>query len=85
MTATLKSDAPSPPSAAPVRINREVYRTLASARGYTSVEAQAAWHGVHRSTMFELLAGRTVPRLDLAMRMARDCQTTVDFLFEWAA
>lgn len=62
-----------------------MYDALASARGYTTVEAQAEWHGIHRSTMFDLLAGRTVPRLDTAMGIARDCQTTVESLFGWVA
>lgn len=89
MTATPTADAPSPqPVALPavtVRINREVYDALAGARGYDSIASRAEWHRIDRSNLFDILAGRTVPRVDTAMGMARDCQTTVEALFGWVA
>lgn len=69
----------------PIRLRVEVYDALAAAKGYRKVEHQAAWHGVHRSTLFRLRAGEGVPSLDLAMRMATDLGTSVEALFERVA
>lgn len=69
----------------PVRLRVEVYDTLASAKGYRSVEAQAKWHGLNRGTLFDLRAGHTQPLLDTAMRMASDLGVAVEVIWERTA
>lgn len=62
-----------------------VYDMLAAAKGYPSVASQARWHGVNRSTLFDMRAGTNLPRLDLAMRMAADLGVAVEVIFERVA
>lgn len=80
MKATISGDAPT--ADASVRLRVDVYDALARAKGYSTVESQAGWHGVHRATLFNLRSGATVPRLDLAMRMAADLGVSVEVIFE---
>lgn len=82
MQATPKSDAPPEQTDAKVRLRLEVYDALAASRKVTAVVAQARLHGIGRQHMFEIRAGRSLPSLPLAMRMADDLGTTVDALFE---
>lgn len=82
MQATQKGDAPPLHTDARVRLRLEVYDALAAKRGVSAVVAQARLHGVGRQHMFEIRAGRSLPSLPLAMRMAADMGTTVDALFE---
>ena len=85
MEPTPKDDAAMPPGDAITRFRLDVYETLAEAKGLTSVVAQAAKHGIGRQHMFDLRAGRKLPSLPLALRMADDLTTTVETLFEWRA
>jgi DNA-binding XRE family transcriptional regulator len=84
MTVTPKGAEPAPTRARPpgVRLRVEAYDILAAAKGYPTVESQAELHGVNRGTIFRLRAGHRLPRVDLAMRIASDLGTTVEFLFE---
>lgn len=81
MGATRNSDAPPADSDAKVRLRVEVYDALAEKRGAKTVVAQAALHGCGRQHMFDIRAGRSLPSLPLAMRMAEDLETTVEALF----
>ncbi|MEU7620508.1 hypothetical protein AB0B27_31075 [Micromonospora rifamycinica] len=83
MQATQKSDASTPRSDAKIRLRLEVYDALAAQRGTRTVAAQARLHGIGRQGMSRIRAGKHLPRLPLAMRMASDMGTTVDALFEW--
>jgi len=65
-----------------LRLRVDVYDALAKAKGYDSVEALARLHGIHRSALFRIRAGTRGPRLETAMRMATDLDTTVENLFE---
>ena len=67
------------------RLRVEVYDQLAAAKGYTTVTAQAEWHGLNRTTMHALRAGDNVPRLDTAMRMAADLGVAVEVIWERVA
>lgn len=79
----LDSDnSPSGRGNAPVRLRVEVYDALAKAKGYVTVTAQAELHGMRRETLHALKNGENVPRLDTAMRMATDLDTSVEALFE---
>ena len=80
MTATQKSDAPA--AADEVRLRVRVFDALMSTRGHHTVAAQAEAMDVHRSTLFRIRSGETVPNLELAMKMASACGTTVEVLFE---
>lgn len=84
MTATISGDV-SKTEVPAVRLRVEVYDTLAAAKGYPTVVSQAKWHDVNRATLFNLRAGETVPRLDLAMRMAADLGVAVEVIFERVA
>lgn len=84
VTTTQSSVAPTQQSDA-VKLRVNVYDALATAKGYKTVESQAEWHGVHRSTMFRLREGRGDTSLSLAMRMAADLGTQVEVLFERVA
>lgn len=68
-----------------VRLKVDVYDALATAKGYRTVESQAALHGIHRATMHALRAGHNVPRLDTAMRFAADLGVPVETIWERAA
>ncbi|MFG3418711.1 hypothetical protein [Micromonospora sp. NPDC048063] len=81
MEATRNSDAPSAESDAKVRLRVEVYDALAAKRGAKTVVAQAKLHEVGRQHLFDIRAGRSLPSLPLAMRMATDLETTVEALF----
>lgn len=67
-----------------VRLRVGVYDALAAAKGYRTVESQAAWHGLARSSMFRLRGGDT-PRLDTAMRIAADLGVAVEVIWERVA
>lgn len=82
MEATKNSDAMTAQSDAKVRLRLEVYEALAAKRGVGKVVAQAKLHGIGRQHMFDIRAGRKLPSLPLAMRMATDMGTSVDALFE---
>lgn len=82
MAPTISVDAPTTRADTSVRLRVEVYDVLAAAKGYGTVEAQATWHGMSRAQLFNLRAGRNVPLLTTAMRMAGDLGTTVEALFE---
>lgn len=83
MQATQKSDAETPQSdGADIRLRLEVYDALALQKGKKTVVAQAAMHGVNRSTLFRIRNGERSPSLELAIRMATDLGTTVEALFE---
>lgn len=84
MQTTLSSDAQASQgdAAGRVYLRTEVYKRLAAAKGARSVAAQARLHGIHRATLFSLLAAKTSPTLVTAMKMAADLDTTVDEL--WA-
>ena len=84
MQATRNSDASTPPSDAKIRLRLEVYDALAAQRHAKSVAAQARLHGIGRQHMSDIRAGRHLPSLPLAMRMASDVGTTVNALFEKA-
>lgn len=64
-----------------VRLRVAVYDTLAAAAGYRSPEAQAAWHGIARSRMYQLRSGGS-PQLTTAMRMAADLGVAVEVIWE---
>lgn len=81
MEATQNSDAPSAESDAKVRLRVEVYDALAAKRGATTVVAQAKLHEIGRQHLFDIRAGRSLPSLPLALRMASDLETTVEALF----
>lgn len=68
-----------------MRLRVAVYDALAEAKGYPTVESQATWHGLNRATLFDLRAGRTVARLDTAMRMAADLGVAVEVIWERVA
>lgn len=68
----------------PVRLRVSVHDALAARRGAHNITAQAALHGIHRSTMFRLRSGDRMASLDLAMRMAADLGVPVEVLFERA-
>ncbi|WP_416902717.1 hypothetical protein [Micromonospora echinospora] len=85
MQATQKGDAFTPQSDAKIRLRLEVYDALAAQRNVKRVVAQARLHGIGRQHMFDIRAGRHLPSLPLAMRMANDLGTTVDALFEKVA
>jgi DNA-binding XRE family transcriptional regulator len=76
-------DASTDEADAPVRLRVAVYDAIARSKGFATVESQAAWHEVARSTMFRLRGGDDMPRLDTAMRMAADCGVPVEALFEF--
>jgi DNA-binding XRE family transcriptional regulator len=80
MEATGKSNAESP-KANYIRLRVEVYDALAARKGLTSVTAQAKKHGIDRTNMSLIRAGRKGVSLPLAMRMAADLDTTVEALF----
>lgn len=81
MQATGKKDAPLPVGNG-VRLRVEVYDALAEKRGLTSVTGQAKRHGIGRTHMSLIRAGRKGVSLPLAMRMAGDLGTSVEALFE---
>lgn len=66
----------------PVRLRVDVYDALARRKGHESVAAQAAWHGISVSQLFNLRAGRSMPGLDTAMRMAADLGVPVEVIWE---
>lgn len=82
MQATQKSDALPLQTDVRVRLRLEVYDALAVKQKVTTVVAQSKLHGIGRQHMFDIRAGRSLPSLSLAMRMATDLGTTVDGLFE---
>lgn len=67
------------------RLRLDIYDPIAHAKGYRSVRKQAAWHGIHHSTMGALRAGENVPLLSNAMQIARDCGLPIEVLFGRAA
>lgn len=73
--AALKSDAM-------VRLRLEIHDSLAARKGAHNVAAQAALHGIHRSTMFRIRSGERMASLELAMRMAAQLGVPVEVLFE---
>lgn len=81
MEATRNSDASPAESDAKVRLRVEVYDALAEKRGATTVVAQAKLHEIGRQHLFDIRAGRSLPSLPLAMRMAADLETSVEALF----
>lgn len=81
MAATHLQDGQTDASDATVRLRTDVYDTLAAAKGYSTVEAQAHWHGLARSALFRLRSGG-VPRLDTAMRIAADLGVAVEVIWE---
>ena len=85
MQATQNDDAPAVQSDAKVRLRLEVYEALAARRGVKAVVAQAKLHGIGRQHMFDIRAGRSLPSLPLALRMASDMGTSVEALFEQVA
>jgi hypothetical protein len=80
MEATEKMDGPLPKGNG-VRLRIEVYDALAGEKGLTSVAGQARRHGIGRTHMSLIRAGRKGVGLSLAMRMASDLETTVEALF----
>ncbi|NBE80349.1 hypothetical protein [Micromonospora rubida] len=80
MQATGKKDAALPVGNG-IRLRVEVYDALAEKRGLTSVTGQAERHGIGRTHMSLIRAGRKGVSLPLAMRMASDLGTTVEALF----
>lgn len=82
MTATSTGDAPANAVDAPVRLRVQVYDTLAAAKGYRTVEAQARWHGLNRATLFDLRAGKTQPMAATAMGIAADLGVPVEVIWE---
>lgn len=82
MEATPKEDAATHEGDATVRLRLEVYDALVETKGASTVVAQAALHGVGRQHMFDIRAGRKLPSIKLAMRMAADLGTSVEALFE---
>jgi len=85
MQATRNDDASPTPSDAKIRLRIEVYDALATRKNVKHVVAQARLHGIGRQHMFDIRAGRHLPSLPLAMRMAADMGTTVNALFEQVA
>ncbi|MFV2094866.1 hypothetical protein ACFHW1_05155 [Micromonospora sp. LOL_014] len=85
MQASCNGDASATPSDAKIRLRLEVYDALANQKNVRHVVAQARLHGIGRQHMFNIRAGRHLPSLPLAMRMAADMGTTVDALFEQVA
>lgn len=85
MRATPKDDTQPLSSDVKVRLRLEVYDALVAQRGVKTVVGQAKLHGIGRQHMFDIRAGRSLPSLPLAMRMAADMGTSVDALFEQAA
>ncbi|HEU4543427.1 MAG TPA: hypothetical protein VFR23_20010 [Jiangellaceae bacterium] len=82
MEATTLGDEKMPKNDVRVLLRVHVYDALAAAKGIKTVVAQAALHGVHRATLFDLRSHKSSASLDLAMRMAEDLGTTVEVLFE---
>jgi DNA-binding phage protein len=81
MAATHLQDGPSQTTDGQARLRVEVYDTLAAAKGYSTVAAQAVWHGVSRSTMFRLRGG-DMPSLSTALRIAADLGVAVEVIWE---
>ena len=75
-----KTDAESPKPDG-VRLRVEVYDALAEKKGLTSITGQARKHGIGRTHMSLIRAGRKGVSLPLAIRMATDLGTTVEALF----
>ncbi|RGC68395.1 hypothetical protein C5N14_13775 [Micromonospora sp. MW-13] len=80
MEATGKKDSPLPRGDG-IRLRVEVYDALAEKKGLTSVTAQARQHGIGRTHMSLIKAGKKGVSLPLALRMANDLETTVEALF----
>lgn len=80
MEATAKTNAESPKTN-DIRLRVEVYDALAARKGLNSVTGQAKKHGIGRTHMSLIRAGRKGVSLPLAMRMAADLDTTVEALF----
>lgn len=66
----------------PAQLRLNVYDALAKARGIQSPTQAARVHGISRAQMYRLRKGERKPSLALALRMARDLDTTVEVLFE---
>lgn len=81
MTVTSTEDT-SPSLTDTVRLRVEVYDALAVAKGYRTVGAQAAWHGIARSAMNRLRAGGK-PRVDTALGIAADLGVPVEVIWEY--
>lgn len=82
MPETTQIDASPGRGVGPARLRVDVYDMLAAAKGYTTVEGQADWHGLNRATLFDLRAGKTQPLLRTAMRMAADLGVAVEVIWE---
>lgn len=80
MEATEKKDGALPRGDG-VRLRIEVYDALAEKKGLKSVTNQAMRHGIGRTHMSLIRAGRKGVSLPLALRMANDLGTTVEALF----
>jgi DNA-binding XRE family transcriptional regulator len=65
-----------------VRLRLEIHDALAAKKGAHNVAAQAALHGIHRSTMFRIRSGERMASLELALRMAARLEVPVEVLFE---
>jgi DNA-binding XRE family transcriptional regulator len=79
MPVTRKHDGASRKLIACLRV--PLHEALAKKKGAPSVAAAARLHGIGRQAMFDYRAGRAAPRLELAMQMAKDLDTTVEKLF----
>lgn len=80
--ATTSGNYPTARTDVAVRLRVHVHDALAASKGARNVAAQAALHGIHRSTMFRLRSGERVASLELAMRMAAGLDVPVEVLFE---
>lgn len=68
-----------------LRFRSDRHKVFAEARGYVTVTDQAKWHGIDRPGFHDLLSGRTVPRLDRAMKIAKNCGCPIEYLWEEVA
>jgi hypothetical protein len=82
MPATTKRDLKSPAGDVIARLRVPEYDRLTASKGVKSVAAAAELHGFARTRLFDYRAGRKTPRLDVAMRMAKDLGVRVEEIFE---
>lgn len=82
MRPTLSGDAPSPATDTP-KLRVDKIDALMKAKGVKSVAAQARRFAINRQHWFDLRAGRSVPSLPTALRIAAEVGTSVEEI--WGA
>lgn len=67
----------------PIRLRTDVFDELTARLGASSEIDRARLFDIDRTTLYRIRAGKTIPGLDLAMKMAERLGATVDQLFEF--